>query len=850
MLLRASQARRVRLSADNRIDPSAWVQLGPLDIAQVQPLGDPPAPPKVVITRSKRSAREALGGKVPKASPEAQAFLELLKKRKKPKKPSEEQPKKEQPKKRSGARGELSRLLSWLSKRTAPKPKPKPPRSSPAQEREKHRAAFLDDVQPKVPSGPSWLERLSKKLAELADKLAARPAVSQALERSQNKYLKQLMGKLEGGDLNDALRHAIPLSDLKGGSEGSSGFAFPPSPRSSLRFTAGGGAKGRSMLLPSSVFDSLKEKYRRAFEKLKEEGRFEEAAFVLAELLNKPEEAVALLETNGLHKLAAELAEAKELAPALIVRQWALAGDWVRAVRIARRWGVFSDAVMQLQSANPDRAKSLRLLWADHLAESGDFMAAVDVLWPVTEARHLAQPWILSGVELGGSTGARMMVKALSLMPEKQQAMTPLIQELLEDESLQGAFSRQSFAQALSSAGVSEALDRFAKPAVRALYRDATTHDFKAANDQVNTLLRRANDPTFRADLPAYPSASASGSLVSRSQSPLQIHVPASDVGTLAVEDLVPLEDGRLVAALGEAGVLLLSKKGARIAHLNQPAHTLIPADFGHSAIGLSPRGEHMSLCRLDLVNQRASTWCETRLRSYAKSYDGSVWFVGLEPQGALAGIDVTSPNLQALWHLDEVCALDITRSERALAVLKKAPDQQPPEAIWTYALPALTLQQQHTGRTYKPSSESVIEGCTLTSDGGLLYISRSVPPPSDGVPEADEPLHSPRWQISLVRNSQLQTSFQIEMSALAAPLRMIREGDWMVLTASEAGLATVRLISISQGRICAQVALEGAHRAHARLSLDRLTLWDDRGRLLQLGLSHGRLLSNLRLSP
>jgi len=60
-----------------------------------------------------------------------------------------------------------------------------------------------------------------------------------------------------------------------------------------------------------------------------------------------------------------------------------LAGNRERALRIARRSGVFAEAVTRLErSRQPEHAHELRRLWAQGLAAAGDYAAAVDAIWP------------------------------------------------------------------------------------------------------------------------------------------------------------------------------------------------------------------------------------------------------------------------------------------------------------------------------------------------------------------------------------------------------------------------------------------------------------------------------------
>src|SRR4029453_13573533 len=113
-----------------------------------------------------------------------------------------------------------------------------------------------------------------------------------------------------------------------------------------------------------------------------------------AELLRANDEAVAFLERHGKLRLAAELAEARGLPPGLVVRQWFVAGDMQRAIRIARRTQAFADAVWRLEKQSRFEAEKLRIAWAESLAEGGNYASAVDVIWPIQPQRLRAREWM------------------------------------------------------------------------------------------------------------------------------------------------------------------------------------------------------------------------------------------------------------------------------------------------------------------------------------------------------------------------------------------------------------------------------------------------------------------------
>src|SRR5262249_8449946 len=163
--------------------------------------------------------------------------------------------------------------------------------------------------------------------------------------RRQAAYLARLIDMLERGDTTEALKHAIPL-----GGETEKDLAAlalgVPRPRMMLSINPWMTRASGTIGIGHDFMEYLRRLYRAAFERLSTQGRIEEAAFVLSELLFANEEAVAFLEKHGRLRLAAEMAEARELAAGTVVRQWFIAGDKERAIRIARRLNAFSAAVV------------------------------------------------------------------------------------------------------------------------------------------------------------------------------------------------------------------------------------------------------------------------------------------------------------------------------------------------------------------------------------------------------------------------------------------------------------------------------------------------------------------------
>ena len=159
------------------------------------------------------------------------------------------------------------------------------------------------------------------------------------------------------------------------------------------------------MHLGDDLESHLRRLYRQAFERLAREGRIDEAVFVLAELLQARREALDYLEAHQRHAQAAELALAWDQPADLIVRLHCLAGDWRRAVAVARRDGAFANAVLQLEKKWPDAAHRLRGEWGEALAQQGDWLAAVNAVWPVQALRAQALAWLQAAESAEGRTG-------------------------------------------------------------------------------------------------------------------------------------------------------------------------------------------------------------------------------------------------------------------------------------------------------------------------------------------------------------------------------------------------------------------------------------------------------------
>jgi MoxR-vWA-beta-propeller ternary system domain bpX6 len=588
-------------------------------------------------------------------------------------------------------------------------------------------------VSPARPTASSWTSRLAALMRHAAARLLVRLRLAPLIGRRQARYLAHVLEMFDSGDLDSALRHAIPLTD-EVATTMSPPMLGTPSPRAQLEIMPWRREAAPSTTLGGDLFALIKQKYRNAVETLVARGEFEKAAFVLAELLHSNEEAVSFLERHGKLELAAQLAEARDLPPGLVVRQWFLAGNKEHAVRIARRTGAFGDAVHRLGSTAPEASEELRLVWADSLANAGAFPAAVEVIWNVPRARHLALDWLDRAAAVGGATGARMLVKKLRLAPESfpdvRERLLALISEGEGEPHVASALGHE-----VLQSPTSDEMRIVAKMAARTLL-------VEQENSKTDGFLRRltefAGDAAFRADVAACASSAAPSSKTppNTDSEPLLVHRVQNDVGAYGVFDAAEMPDGRLLIALGELGAHLLSPAGKVLARFAEPTHRLVMSRHGNRAILVAHRGEATRLAKLDLLTKRIQPWCDAHIDAFASTFDGETWHVAC--RDSLFAIDTLSNGWEHLWDLASLAdgdgrVMSVQLGAAKLQVLVGQGDAKMQR--WEIELPSHTVRRREIlGECFAPAEEAPVSlHMVEATPGGQLLGWRQRMAAADG---------------------------------------------------------------------------------------------------------------------
>jgi hypothetical protein len=646
----------------------------------------------------------------------------------------------------------------------------------------------------------------------------------------QGRYLQKMIEMFEQSDLHNALRHAIPLTNA-----GDMIPAIPswglPRPRTELAIRYQRSRAASSIYTGDHLFSHLKMLYERAFERLDREGKTGEAAFVLAELVQDGARAVSYLERKGKLKEAAELAESRDLPPGLIVRQWFIAGEITRAVAIARQKGAFSDAVLLLERNHVEKARMLRLVWGKLLAQSGDYERAVNVVWPVEESRHVAGRWIEQAIHFGGTVGARMLAKRLSLMPGAFDETKKSVMELMDSENTWDADSRVAFADALSGGPPSPAARALGRVVFRALLHDRAHNKNHWTKSEFESLMSFTDDASLKSDFKAVSSISFTAGPQRLCAAKNPVEYAFADSGTMAIRDVCALSGDRLLVALGEAGVLLINSRGKTLKHFNVPASYLVISDWRNRAIAIAERGDYFRLSKICIDEYRSEFWHETRFDRFASGFDGSTWFIAVDK--TLLAADVHSERFKALWRVSNLpgTIISLARSRENVSLLIRGDGEN-------------ESRRYETGDSITLRMRSAVDADPDSSDGGGISPDGMVNLLYQGAA-----FNGAGHTFCHIRE---QGGRQVSRATVNMPsdslLSVECSDTWLAVSANCADGIHVSLIDSAENRIRVNVRFPRSDGLHIRLSDNELICCDGCGRIVQLELKYGRLLRNLRL--
>lgn len=533
------------------------------------------------------------------------------------------------------------------------------------------------------PAGGEWTTRLVRLLG-----------AATLFERRYAAYLRDLESAFRGGDYDRALRRAISV-----GSGGGRPSMRLPRPRSGPLKPGSAPPAGAGVPGTVGVEEFLRDLYLRAAADLERAGQPVQAAFVHADLLGRPADALALLERHELWHVAAELAEGTGQTDAAI-RLWWRAGHRERAVDVAIRHRSWAAAVAEAdRRADTETALALRGAWVAELLVASDVLGAIDVAWQHERTRPLVRSALGPALAGSGAEGAGLLALLMQTDPDAAGRAADAAVALLADEPTSLAVDRTTddptgHSRRLAQRALIAALvehrptdpwtdRRVAAAALLRMAADPRTQPRAPAAAGPWRQLRRRADPILVADLPSRPAATVPDGW--------QTTWP-SRPGTASVRAAIGVRAGVLVAC-GDHGVQLLNSSGRVKTGWSVAADEIAAADHGQAALIITRHDTTLTVHRLDLTTRALSRW--TTIPGWSVlGFDGRRAIV-LGPSG-IAVFDTLSPSdrPRVVWReLDpttQVLGVQHTPTELSAVVRERQPWAVP--EVWRWRLPDFRL--------------------------------------------------------------------------------------------------------------------------------------------------------------
>ena len=456
----------------------------------------------------------------------------------------------------------------------------------------------------------------------------------------QGKYIDTMIKKLEKGNLMDALRYAIPIN----GDQPPIGQSFGvPKPREKLSLSESVYGNSLAINLDQQLKNYLQQLYRQSATKLIQQKKIEAAVYVLVELLNNLKEGIECLEQHKMYKQAMELAIARNANTAWIVKLCCLANDWHTAIMIARRDHAFASAIIMLEKEQREIANKLRVEWANTLAEKAEWLAAIDVIWPLTEYRYLAEQWLCNVDKFN----AKAIVKRFILMPDSINKLEECLMEIKTNVSYYQTRLEIAY-EILEQQKYIDKLRGLLRIMINHILVDAITYPNKFTKSDIAALIKLTQDKALQVDLPLSSLNRVKQKSLLETSNVIRYHCP--DKGQKAIFAMIPLTNNNFLLALGELGIIQVNKQGKQLAHFMIVADSFVVSANRLQVLALIKRDNYYRIHKLDLSTGSIVDLGVIKFDLCCWEFDGINWTIIKD--NCLEIIDI-SDKLSVVWRVD-----------------------------------------------------------------------------------------------------------------------------------------------------------------------------------------------------
>ncbi len=498
----------------------------------------------------------------------------------------------------------------------------------------------------------------------------AKTGLWMALSRSQRKYYENMIDLFQRNLFDEALKHAIPMSDGEG-TQPSYVSWTRPKPLHELGFSPPD--NGPASLVPwGGVSEQLTSTYLRALEVLKKQKKVKQAAYVLSELLNNVDGAIHYLESEQQFEMAAELAVIKQRPAAVLVRLYVLAGNTDAAISHARQHQAWEAAILQMESKYPSQAQLLRMHAARHHAHLGYYLKAIQFAKPVASASRLVERWIELGIENDSEDLPELLAEQFKLYPLSFHH--PLLETWIAKPEIEYL---QSFLNQLGQPSASQmAMTRLC---LRVLL--SNLNRLTIPENNLKVLIRDLNDPILTWDSPR---RIALGHLNAIAE---KVHVFEKEgfLTSSKVIDMLPLAHQKWLVSIEDSGFGQWNQRGELLGFHAIPMHRFVAGDRVHLILSLHGQSvEVRKWSTAGLSKPRPML----QIDQAALSFDNEFWVVAED--SVLVMLDTQEPQWNVLWRIDleaSIAQIAHHQSNLMLLVLFEQPE------VWLYEMPTAVLR-------------------------------------------------------------------------------------------------------------------------------------------------------------
>ncbi len=666
--------------------------------------------------------------------------------------------------------------------------------------------------------------------------------MSQLIQRQHARYMRRLIDMLNHGDPLKAIKHAVPLANMREMlSDRTRSFFGFLRPFSNLNFRDQSSSSSSSVSIGDEYHSYLEQLYRQSFNKLDQQGRYKEAAYVLVELLNEVDEAIEYLEAKGQLPLAAELADAREVDPAVRIRLHFLLGQKERAVELAKLSGHFPEAIALLAEKNPQLCDELKILSAQVLAKAGRYRDAALRIWDIERVEVQKHQWIRSCLAEGGIDGAEMLARWINVKPALMDEILESILALFQNNDCYYDDEKKAFLKQLLTEKKTPNTSLAAKAILRGILCEYSDGSLAYPREAIRQLIRMTDDQALVVDIPRIPEfvANSEKQLPQTDGKPgiasWQYEHQFDLSGTIAITDCVCIFNRQLLIGLGEQGVRCIDESGKTVAEYNVPADRLVVADSGNRVVAIARRHAYCSVSQINMSDKSSCYWDDIPLDNWEPTYNGEIWYVAHDDQ--LAVVDTQCQPSQLLWQtqvVDQInCLSAIYCNSNEYSVLYQ---QGRHFQIHRYLLPQLEFHEKLKLKLSQ-AEYNKIQSVSIASLGRLLVLDKLVT--IDGKTTV---------KLSVYQSEEEVKTNHLEVESGEVE-RFTCMQDWVALSINSGDKTCVYLLELdgtSQFDCKLKLVFQGACRVHFRLQNKNLICCDDRGRIIVISLDDGSLINEI----